>query len=888
MTMAINKAELADSSAAVFVIVSLMRDPLLLESENYILAQNDFHQPLQQIIFTAIYNIAKTGAQSITPQDIDLYLKSYPSQYDYYQQRKGYDWLLNTYQATEKSDPHQFTFYYERLKKFSVLRDLVANGFDIGDFYDLSQDFLNRDIQDEKLNNISLAEMINKVREKLVDIENRHVGRQEATSQIANEGLRELVENLKNNPEVGLPFDGEILNYAVRGARLGKLYIYSAPSGQGKAIPNNTIIPTAFNGFKRVDEIKTGDFLLDRQGKPTQVLGVFPQGEQDLYQVTFADGRVAYCNNQHLWTYQYGDPRYGNLQTSTLQEIITKIKSDGYKKGGRYAFQVPLNHAVEYSEKAYSIDPYVLGLLLGDGVLTFSQNNKTLYFSSQDDELPNAIGKIMNWSVYKTNSNNYSYYFKDSSGKNIHVDKLLGEYPDLVGAHSYNKFIPNEYLFGSVEQRLSLLQGLLDTDGCINDKKGKVSFCSVSKQLVDNIKSLIYSLGYKASVTIDKRSEKYTTGILYNLSISAYGPEKIKFFRLRRKLNRVEDYLRRVKRFNHIEYNAIVDIQEIDGKTPMTCFLVDNDEHLFLMNDYIVTHNTRFMVGNACAVSLPYIENNQIVVRDGLQKVLFVATEMTADEIQTLILAYVSGINEEKILLGSYSEVEERQLKLALEILDKYGNNFIIESMPDPSRAEIRAKLAKYILQEGVEYIFYDYIFSSPGLLGEFRDLEVREDVALMMLSNTLKEIAMTYSVFILSATQLNGNWEKNTVRNANLIRGSKAIVDKVDIGIIGVKLTDEERKEIQEIIDTRLDLPQPNVVMDLYKNRRGKLTGVKIFRYFDYGTCRTQDLYITDSSYRPYITEDGKTRIVRYAVSTYDKLSEIPEEVADNGIPNS
>ena len=84
----------------------------------------------------------------------------------------------------------------------------------------------------------------------------------------------------------------------------------------------------------------------------------------------------------------------------------------------------------------------------------------------------------------------------------------------------------------------------------------------------------------------------------------------------------------------------------------MTCFLVDNNEHLFLMNDYIVTHNTRFMVGNACAISLPYIENGKIIVREGLEKVLFVATEMSADEIQTLVLAYVSGINEEKNSIG--------------------------------------------------------------------------------------------------------------------------------------------------------------------------------------------------------------------------------------------
>jgi replicative DNA helicase len=196
---------------------------------------------------------------------------------------------------------------------------------------------------------------------------------------------------------------------------------------------------------------------------------------------------------------------------------------------------------------------------------------------------------------------------------------------------------------------------------------------------------------------------------------------------------------------------------------------------------------TRFLVGNACAISLPYIENGKIIKREHLKPVLFIATEMGADEIQTLIISYVSGVNEEKILLGSYSPEEEARIRLALDILDKYGKNFIIESMPDPSMAMIRAKMAKYIIQDEVEYIFYDYIFSSPGLLSEFRDLEVREDVALMMLSNTLKEVATTYQVFVQTATQLNGNWEKISTRNANLIRGSKAIADKIDIGIIGI-----------------------------------------------------------------------------------------------------
>lgn len=128
-----------------------------------------------------------------------------------------------------------------------------------------------------------------------------------------------------------------------------------------------------------------------------------------------------------------------------------------------------------------------------------------------------------------------------------------------------------------------------------------------------------------------------------------------------------------------------------------------------------------------------------------------------------------------------------------------------------------------------------------------------------MMLSNTLKEIAATYNVFIQSATQLNENWSKVMIgaRDQNCLRGSKAIADKVDVGVIGVKLGEEEKKQIEalwsELCRAKKVDPakEPNIVMDVYKNRRGELSAVKIFRYFDYGTCRCQDLFITDASYK-------------------------------------
>jgi replicative DNA helicase len=162
----------------------------------------------------------------------------------------------------------------------------------------------------------------------------------------------------------------------------------------------------------------------------------------------------------------------------------------------------------------------------------------------------------------------------------------------------------------------------------------------------------------------------------------------------------------------------------------------------------------------------------------------------------------------------------------------------------------VRTKIIKHIYKEDISFIFYDYIFSSPALLGEFRDLRIREDVVLMMLSNTLKEVAVEHQVFIMSSTQLNSEWQKTTIRNANLIRGSRAVVDKIDVGSISVKIDAEELNSVAAIVDELQPKYQPNMVTDIYKNRRGELTEVKIFRYFDYGTCRVIDLFMTDSYY--------------------------------------
>lgn len=880
---------LYDTTASLHVLSYLMHEPLLLQDDRYTLTKTDFDpKPLHSIIYYVIYNLAQKGLQTITPTDIDAQVQQYDAQYAYYQKQGGFTWINECYQMAESEgnfDKNRFKIYYDRVKKFSVLRDLERQGVDTKRWYDPNKDALNKDIEDDKLDKTSVSAILNDVRTELAEIEDKHVGKNSESSQDINKGMRELFAQLKKTPEIGLPLDGKIVNYATSGAREGKMYTYSAPTGMGKALPNSTLIPMANGSWKQVGDVKEGDYLFDRHGKPTRVLKIFPQGQKDVYKIIFKDGRIALCNDEHLWTYHNCCSRDNKLITSTLKEIIEKAEKLGYQSCRQWRFNVPLNEPVQYrEEKQLSFDPYLLGLLIGDGSFREQPTNRNLSFSSKNEELLLPFVSI-GWGYKKRSESNYNYDFK-IHGENIHIREFCDKYnlQGLYNKYSYEKAIPSEYLYSSINDRLALLQGLLDTDGSV-DLKGRVSFCSTSPQLINQVQQLCRSLGLIATITQDKRILKYTNGQCYELHIIGKPEIKRKLFRLQGKKEKIEHWFLSNKTKYNYDYNPIVKIEKLDYQEEMTCFLVDNDEHLFLMNDYIVTHNTRYMVDNACAISMPYIDENcKIIARDDYQKVLFVATEMKADEIQTMVLAHVSGVKEDAILYGRCTAEEEKRIQLAFQIIDTYGKNFIVDCIPDPSIELIKARLTRFILQDDIHYIFYDYIFSSPGLLGEFRDVGVREDVALMMLSNTLKEIAMTYGVFVQSATQLNDGWSKKElgIRDQNMIRGSKAIIDKADCGIIGVKLVEgsPEWKQIEEIWskikykEEFQGIKAPNLVLDIYKNRRGPMNFVKIFRYFDFATCRCKDLFITDQNYTPIQPEE-----IEYHISKYTSLDEMVKQ---------
>ena len=381
-----------------------------------------------------------------------------------------------------------------------------------------------------------------------------------------------------------------------------------AAAGSGKSIPNSTIIPTP-SGWRKVSEIKKGDFLFDQDGNPTKVLGVFPQGKKEVYEITFGDKRTAKCCIDHIWSVHKDTWKdKDKFKDYTLKEILEdkweKIDTRGHKT---HVFSIPCSKAVKYNTtQELTIDPYLLGVFLGDG----SCLEPGLTLSSNDKEIVEKIQLILGCpEVYQNTANYHWNFYKNNKHQRIKTEEIFGEYAENVCCYSYEKSIPEAYKLASIEDRYKLIQGLMDTDGSITKADGRyhVKFTTTSEKLKDDFIEVMGSLGYICSYRIDSRREKYTAGKAYEIKINIPNSEKYKLFSLSRKKNIAKECIDKPQ---HRRYDrtTITNIRDLGYEEEMTCFYVDNEKHLFLMNDYIVTHNTsclteriRTIIQNGCS-----------------------------------------------------------------------------------------------------------------------------------------------------------------------------------------------------------------------------------------------------------------------------------------------
>ena len=291
---------------------------------------------------------------------------------------------------------------------------------------------------------------------------------------------------------------------------------------------------------------------------------------------------------------------------------------------------------------------------------------------------------------------------------------------------------------------------------------------------------------------------------------------------------------------------------------------------------------TRSMVGDACNIAYPirYDTRYQKWIYTGEpEKVLYVMTEQDPAEIQTMILAYLTGYNEDMFLYGTYGEEHMDRIMKAVDIMERYKDYMLFARIPDPCASVIKNLFRRYSLQFGVENFFYDYIFSSPAMLNEYRDLKLREDVCLRLLTTAIKNLAVELDAFVMSATQLSGDDDpKGGFKDFRNIRGSKAIADLADVAAIRRRPSPEELKLVEDF-EKRYNY-KPNAITDIFKNRRGRWTMISIWSVIDLGTLRTVDLFVTTPDYKPI----KEFQIVNFVSIDMEKRKEM-EEFYNDGI---
>lgn len=274
---------------------------------------------------------------------------------------------------------------------------------------------------------------------------------------------------------------------------------------------------------------------------------------------------------------------------------------------------------------------------------------------------------------------------------------------------------------------------------------------------------------------------------------------------------------------------------------------------------------TRSMIADACYIACAKIyDENFGWIKCGTQEpVLFITTEQELEEIQTMMLAFLSNVNEEHILNGEYDEGEEKRVLEAADILAKAP--LFVEELPDFSLKDVEDKIKKNIREHDVKYIFHDYIHTSLKILEEITKrsggIKLREDNVLFMLSTRLKDLCNQYGVFIMSATQLNGDWKDAKIPDQNLLRGAKAIADKIDYGSILLNTTDEDLVALETIMASSM-FEKPTIKMSIYKNRRGRYKGVILWCKGNLGCCRIQPMFCTTYDYEMVSIDDIRIKV--------------------------
>ncbi|MCA1806845.1 MAG: ATP-dependent helicase, partial [Actinobacteria bacterium] len=351
--------------------------------------------------------------------------------------------------------------------------------------------------------------------------------------------------------------------------------------GLGKGHPVGTKVLTPM-GWKNVETLEPGMMIVGSNGKPTKIIGVFDRGELPVYRVTMSDGSNVEVDGDHLW--QVNTPVRKKRGGSPLVKSTTDLLIGGLRSGPNRKWFIPMVEPVQFDYNEYlSLDPWLLGVLIGDG--SYSQNSVTITKANKD--LFKLVEQVLPFNHSLKPIDNLTQRIVTSQPRNSVVAALksLG----IMGQLSYEKVIPKHYLRSSVENRLALLQGLLDTDSEITGST--IQHTTSSKQLAMQVRFLVQSLGGTAKIKprttfYTYKDERLEGKVNYRTTINLGG---MQLFRSEEKLAL---YTAKTK---YMPTRGIESI-EYTREANVYCIAVEAHDKLYVTEDFIVTHNTAMCI----------------------------------------------------------------------------------------------------------------------------------------------------------------------------------------------------------------------------------------------------------------------------------------------------
>lgn len=501
---------------------------------------------------------------------------------------------------------------------------------------------------------------------------------------------------------------------------------------QGNAQVLDALLATP-NGWVRMGDIKVGDEVYTADGYATKVLGVYPRGKRPVYRVTLRDGSSTKVCNEHLWEIERwktsirylggrdengkrriaGAGKGGKSMVRVTEVINTEeLKSRIEKKQG---IDLPFVKPVEYPKADLPMDSYVLGVILGDAHIT-KEGQVTIDLSAKKQEIVDELCKRGFEITITSRSDGHKQLYV----KNVcRIIRNLG----LAGHNSPEKFIPSEYLYASVEQRIDLLRGLMDTDGYIS-KKSEMEYTTASEQLAKDVQELIRSLGGRVDINV-KQNVMYTSPTqktpkkardayrLQNIRLKGINPFLLSY--------KAERWQEREKCESGNYGYRVVNVEYV-GEEEVQCILVEDPRHLYLTDDYIPTHNTSNIV------FLKSTDDDMISTLEkmsGTRHVVYKNSKTITRDIERIVMR-----NEGK---ASYTmtTVEEPVIKYNDMAFISQRNSIIFRAGDSPvwNRNETILPMAWRLHQKTIKHPGHDYTFQTVPTLSSAKEFDVRKNV---------------------------------------------------------------------------------------------------------------------------------------------------------------